>query len=260
MKNELQASDGSEETEIIRYYGAPWIKEFTVTEKGDEDYCRYEQQDEARREVEKILRLLVLPIVQAARAHVQSLRKQGVDDEDKLEIAARKFLKKFCIAYLGAGLFHVFEAPERPGRAGKRKLIEPDNLADLSYDISEKKGTKLSRYANSVVDDAELNIEDFLPHVFKENAGFIFPSHVYETGKLAQHALARKRDSILAKVARQRGITLDTMKRGGILNIDDSDQEADDSSDPANAKPQSGCLPAFSVLFLVVSILALFFV
>lgn len=111
------------------------------------------------------------------------------------------------------------------------------------------------------MDDAELNIEDFLPHVFKENAGFLFPSHVYETGKLAQLTLSRQRDSILAKVARQRGITLDAMKRGGILNLEANEvPENTQGAQSIQAKPQSGCLPAFSVLFLIVSVLALFFV
>ena len=86
MKNELPPIDDDETPEIIYYYGAPWIKEFT------EEYCQYEQQDEARREVERILRDLALPIVKASRAHVQSLRKQGVDDEDKLEIAVLFFI------------------------------------------------------------------------------------------------------------------------------------------------------------------------
>ena len=92
MKNELPPIDDDETPEIIYYCGAPWIKEFTVIEKGDEEYCQYEQQDEARREVERILRDLALPIVKASRAHVQSLRKQGVDDEDKLEIAVLFFI------------------------------------------------------------------------------------------------------------------------------------------------------------------------
>lgn len=33
-----------------------------------------------------------MPIVKAARARVQSLRKQDVDDEDKLEIAVLFFI------------------------------------------------------------------------------------------------------------------------------------------------------------------------
>lgn len=259
MKNELPASEVSDETEIIRYYGAPWIKKFAVAEdEFDVDYMQGEQQDEARREMEKILTMLVLPIVKAARAHVQELHKGGEEDEEKLEVAARKFLKKFCIVYLGAGLIHVYEAPERPERGEKRKLIEPDTFADMSYELSDKKGTKFARYASEIVDGSDLNITDVMDGIFKENAGFFFPTHVLETGKIAQLMLSQKRDSVLGKVARQRGIPLDVMKRGGILKLDEeARQRQEQRMRKSRRREAQGCLIAIAVFFAVLFIFAL---
>ena len=259
MKNELQASDGSEETEIIRYYGAPWIKEFAVVEdEFEEDYLRDEQQDEARREMEKILTRLVLPILKATREHVQSLRKGGEDDEEKLEEAARKFLKKFCVVYLGAGLLHVYEAPERPEPGEKRKLIEPETFADMSCELSEKKGTKFARYASEIVDGADLNIEGVLDGIFKENAGFFFPTHVFEPGKISQFRLYQKRDSVLGKVARQRGIPLEVMKRGGVLKLDEEAKKRQEQRMRKSRRREAhGCLIAIAVFFAIIIISSL---